>query len=688
MTNNTPRPRWWWWALLGIWLLSTAVDRLWLHADQGIPSWDQAEYLSSALEHGRGLGLIEGGRWQGWQALLDLSPKIPPLSALISGSVMAIAGSSFDQASWVLSLWHGLLLVVVACWGRELAGAAPGLLAAGLLALAPAMADHRVSFTLDLPLTACSTTALWLLGRWQRRDQGGTWPQAISAALAITAAVLVKQSALLVLAPPAFWVLSRSLGQPQRRWQSIAALALVITLVLPWLHHNWISTLGGTERAVITSGAEEGDPGSLDPRSLLWYPRLFASQLGTVCLGAGLLGWLVLLRARWRQGWSRLPNGWGWLLGCCISGWLFTSLSPNKDPRYIAPVLPLLILLLSQGWWAVGLQLQQRLGRTAGITGLVAGLLGVSAGTAKASLSGLETTAPSVVPVAIEQLRQRVGNQPTTVLIAASSKDFNEQTLSYLGNLQGSQIQVRRLGRNSGQEEIALDQAQWWLLATGDQGTSRKSARALSKRVRQDPRFERVQRWPWSRGRQLELWQRRESAPKPEPLERQFIALARGLQQGPQGLNAVFQKIGPWHLVDPHFQYQNKVEDWARQQQLQDPGNRDALWSLALLAALRNRPQQAAELFERLARLEGPNSWAHAYQSFVLLADWNGCAAARVADRAQAAEVASLQADVLTALRDAGRSFCFDPRGALQVSTSLRKASSGVRAALQPPPEE
>jgi hypothetical protein len=86
--------------------------------------------------------------------------------------------------------------------------------------------------------------------------------------------------------------------------------------------------------------------------------------------------------------------------------------------------------------------------------------------------------------------------------------------------------------------------------------------------------------------------------------------------------------------------------------------------------------------------LEGPNSWAHAYQSFVLLADWNGCAAARVADRAQAAEVASLQADVLTALRDAGRSFCFDPRGALQVSTSLSKASNGVRAALQPPPEE
>ena len=109
-------------ALLLIWLLSTLVDRLWWHAFNGIPAWDQADYLNSAVDHGRALGLLPGGGWQGWQALLDLSPKIPPLASLVNGSVMALSGDAPEQAAWSLSLWHGLLLVVMACWGRGLQG--------------------------------------------------------------------------------------------------------------------------------------------------------------------------------------------------------------------------------------------------------------------------------------------------------------------------------------------------------------------------------------------------------------------------------------------------------------------------------------------------------------------------------------------------------------------------------------
>ena len=153
----------WWLALFGIWLLATAADRTWLAADQRLPAWDQADYLNSAVDHGRALGLLPGGRWQGWAALLDLSPKIPPLSSLVSGSVMAFSGEAVDGASWVLSLWHGLLLLVVACWGRQLLGPGFALLAAALVALAPAFTALRVDFTLDLPLTALCSLSLWRL---------------------------------------------------------------------------------------------------------------------------------------------------------------------------------------------------------------------------------------------------------------------------------------------------------------------------------------------------------------------------------------------------------------------------------------------------------------------------------------------------------------------------------------------
>ena len=70
-----------WGGLALLWLATTLVDRLWLQLDQRLPAWDQADYLNSAVDHGRALGLLPGGGWLGWQALLDLSPKIPPSPA-------------------------------------------------------------------------------------------------------------------------------------------------------------------------------------------------------------------------------------------------------------------------------------------------------------------------------------------------------------------------------------------------------------------------------------------------------------------------------------------------------------------------------------------------------------------------------------------------------------------------------
>ena len=57
--------RWRFWAaLLLIWLLATGADRLWWELQTGLPAWDQADYLNSALDHGRAIGVLPGGGWQ------------------------------------------------------------------------------------------------------------------------------------------------------------------------------------------------------------------------------------------------------------------------------------------------------------------------------------------------------------------------------------------------------------------------------------------------------------------------------------------------------------------------------------------------------------------------------------------------------------------------------------------------
>ena len=146
--------RWrFWLGVAVIWLLATAVDRLWWMQQTGVPAWDQADYLNSALDHGRALGLLPGGGWNGWSALLDLSPKIPPLASLVNGTVMAVSGDAPADAAWSLSLWHGLLLLAVAGWGRRLQGDGLALLACGLTAIAPALLDLRTDYVLEMPLS-------------------------------------------------------------------------------------------------------------------------------------------------------------------------------------------------------------------------------------------------------------------------------------------------------------------------------------------------------------------------------------------------------------------------------------------------------------------------------------------------------------------------------------------------------
>ena len=685
----TPPPWLWWLALALLWLLATAADRHWLALDRRLPSWDQADYLNSAVDHGRALGLLAGGSWQGFGPLLDLSPKIPPLASLVNGSVMALAGDAPDQASWALALWHGLLLLVVACWGRDLAGRRFGLLAAALVALLPALAELRVDFTLDLALAATTTLALWLLGRWQAPEPrgGGRWSSALAAALAIGAAVLVKQSALLVLTLPCLWAAARSLGRPKRMLQTAVALAVVGGLAMPWLHHNWITTIGGTNRAVLESAAREGDPAVFSLASLLWYPRLWPRQLGAAVLGPALAGGLLAawrlrreLPGRLRQPLRSLAPGWGWLIGCSLAAWLCTTLSPNKDGRYIAPLLPLLALLLAQGWWQLGLELQRRLGRRGSAALLATGLLAAVTAQGQSREAALRRQEPSPAPAAMAALRRQVGEGRVSLLVVPDGPDLNEQTLTTYGRLGGGQIVARSLGRRA-EPDLVLKRSEWVLLASGDQGTAKPEGRILAERVRRDGRFQLVAHWPWRPGSDVELWRRRREAPV-EPFDAEFIRLARGMERGPAGLRTVFERIGPEHQIDGHFLYQDRVRRWAEARLRERPNDPEALWSLALIDTLRNRPEAAAQRYAQLQKLAPGSTWPAAYRAVVLLADWHpGSAANVVHDSTDQA----MNHPVMRALSNLSRGLVGHPLSLEALRVSLPEAIAAVKADLGEP---
>ena len=617
-----------------IWLLATAVDRLWWMQQTGVPAWDQADYLNSALDHGRALGLLPGGGWNGWSALLDLSPKIPPLASLVNGTVMAVSGDAPADAAWSLSLWHGLLLLAVAGWGYRLRGEGLALLACLLTALTPALLDLRTDYVLEMPLAAMVTLALWRLAVWCDPSTGGRWGQVCWATVAALAAVLVKQSALLALAPAglwAAWIALRRRGVWRR--QALVLPLLGSAMVLPWLRHNWITSLGGTNRAVFESAAREGDPGLLSLEGWLWYPRLLPEQLGLVLFGVGVSGlvlwWVQRSRTSGDDGWC-----WRWLVINLLAAWLLTSLSPNKGDRYIAPLLPALLLLLSRGWWQWGLWLRQWRPRwTSPLLGI--GLLAcVPAGWShqwerlqdrpRGPLQALVQAAGGADPAA----------EPRTVIVVPSTPDLNQHNVSFYGRRGGGRLVGRQLGGSRRDRAPVLARAEWVVLSEGDQGSVRKAARKLDRAVRSSGVFEQVQRFPRPKGGSYSLWRRRSDRPASLGFAAAFPALAAGLAAGPSGLDPVFSAVAVEHMLDGHFLYRQQVAGQAQQQLAINPEDAQARWSLALLAVLANRPGEAADQFAALQRLDPLNPWPAAYRSVVLLAGWMPWAASTVADQA------------------------------------------------------
>ncbi len=633
------------WTLVGfIWLLATICDRFWWNNYAGIPSWDQADYLNSALDHARALGLMFPGEWHGWNVLLDLSPKIPPLASLINGTVMALAGDEPYQAAWSLSIWHGLLLFSVAAWCLQLRGYLLGLIASIFVAFAPALLLLRLDYVLEMPLTASVTFTLWRLGCWWDPKNGGKWNQAFIAAFAFAFSILVKQSALLVLLPAILWNSWTALRRSRAtRCQLFVGFIFILGFCMPWLKHNWITTIGGTNRAVIESAVREGDPSLWTLENWTWYINLLPSQIGNIILIVGLSGlilWLVIIPlyspGSDRRFLNEDKNIWKWLIFNLIASWIFTSISPNKGDRYIAPVLPSLIILLSRGWLEWNLWVQKNwLNRSyfrSSFSLFALSLSILSTFWSSPIFRSKDMQKTPLIDVVLAAGGADPEGTPTTLIVVPSTPDMNQHNVSYYGRRNAGQLVGRQLGSSASDVEPLLKQGELVLLAEGDQGSVRSSALALDHAVRTSGVFEQTHLFPRADGGSYSLWRRKSDAPPPSTFVERFPKLASGLAGGAKGLERVFAEVAVQHMLDGHFEYREIVRQDALDRLLIDSQDKEARWTLALLGILENRASEAATHFTVLESLLPGNPWPSAYLSAVTLAGWNPWQAARIAD--------------------------------------------------------
>jgi 4-amino-4-deoxy-L-arabinose transferase-like glycosyltransferase len=504
--------------LLGLWLLVAIADGLWLLNDQAPPAWDQGEHLTRALHF---WGVLQQPQWfnaDWWTTLWRQSPGYrAPLVYLATVPIFNLLGRGFDQAVVVNTLFAGLLMAILYGLGRYLFGRVTGLWAAGLSLLVPMLYALRLDYLLDLGLATAVTATFASLTAWRGAKPGARWGWAIAAGLGVGFSILAKPTAVLFLVVPFGWIALESvLTRP--RWQHIAqwVLAAVAAWAVcgPWIQTNWLTILTNSQGNNASWVAPELVPGSIGS-ILSYYARMVPRLVTYALLISGILGGMigVLLgrsghRATLAHDASPLRWTWPWLMSFLIGSYGMLTLLQNKDPRHIAPAVPVLILVLTRGltllpgaggrWWRWGL------------AGLMAGLMAAAVlpgGPLPASrlMRTLYPGPPWPHPEVIDTITTQAPYLRSTLGVIPNTPQVNPLTFDFYGAAQDFRLYSRELGFNP--EFVPLDarSVPWMLTKTGDQTSTTEAKVALGALVEQSPEFEVEQTWPLPDGSTLSL---------------------------------------------------------------------------------------------------------------------------------------------------------------------------------------
>ena len=635
-----------WIAVLLIWAISTIVDRIWWNFFSTTPSWDQADYLNSALDHGRALSFLGGDGSSDLASFLDKSPKIPPLASIINGVFIFFAGDAPYKAAWSLSFWNGFFIFNIASWGLYLRGSKFAIFCVLISAFSPFLFSLRTDYVLELPLISAITFYLFHLGKWSDQLSGARWIQLIVASFACAFSLLIKQSSLLVIIPSLCLVFILSFRRDKKfRLQLLCFFLLNLLAVLPWFYHNWIMILSGTYRAVFESAVIEGDPNIFDLKSIFWYFPNLNSHFGSTTFFIGFSGLIFLfltfirsikLPFKLENIFNKYNHKWIWIYFNLLTCWTFTTFIPNKDERYIACTIPLIILLLALGFSKWSDWLANYFKFNFNVLLFIAPISFLFSNSPN-KFNNLVNTQIKYYPVKeiISIVRSdQIINKKETIIVVPSTPKVNQHNVSYFGRRQGGNILGRQLGQSLSHIEPVLENSNWIILAEGDQGSVSNNSLALDTSIRDSNLFIKVREFPRENEGSYSLWKRRASLIKPYEFHNRFIELANGMEEGPLGVKLIFDEIAIHHMLDGHFKYKNIVREKALSKIKSNPENVESLWALSLLEILSNRPYEADIYLRNLELLLPNNPWPSAYRSIVNLASWSPWKASLIADKA------------------------------------------------------
>jgi len=342
-------------AAVALAIVAALANGVWIFLDRSIPSWDQAHYLSVALEYKR--GLQSGGPIELLRTIHLADPSRGPLfPALLLPLVYAFGPAARSGLLLNLLIAPALYLAAGEIAWTLFRSRLSRLLAILLVATMPLTVGLFHNVLQDFLLVTLTTVSLLLLLKSDGFRRRGT---TLAAALAMGLGTLTKVTfplfvagPLLVLAAQA--VLVRRPAGGRRRLVNAAGAALVYLLVVaPWYGVNLDPTLAyvrSTTGGPLSLGAGPADPYTFHAIAsfTLAVVNFNVSWIVVLAGAAALaLSYPALRRAIGRPPRAEPALKAAFLLAWVLVPYLAVALAHNQDVRLMAPAMPGIAVLVA-----------------------------------------------------------------------------------------------------------------------------------------------------------------------------------------------------------------------------------------------------------------------------------------------------------------------------------------------------
>lgn len=319
---------------------------IWLFLDTLPPSWDQSAHASFCLDY---LRIFSSPTRLSFTKILQVSTYWPPFFHLSSVPLLLLFGFSFDAVAATNFIYLVVLVFSVYKIGEYFFNEKVGIGAVLITLFYPMVYALSRDILLDFALLAMVALALFTIlmskGGMDRR-----WSWLLGVVLAFS--LLTKWTALLFVIGPLFavfiknWITEKPLRKKAVLALGIAVLVFLV-IVLPWYLKNLKEFSKQAETALFVDSSLQRDP-TLFFQSMTWYGNALINSLISKPLILfsilGLAGYVL---------WVRKWEGHLFLLSWILPAFIVFAVIPNKDGRYIVPLLPALGILTSAGLCAL-----------------------------------------------------------------------------------------------------------------------------------------------------------------------------------------------------------------------------------------------------------------------------------------------------------------------------------------------